>query len=519
MTGRIFAAVPVLVGVVIAAPFIFSSSNKTVHSWAPPKDEPYPVRVDWLVAQTPTGAQPTETYQIGYPPLFLLGQRSDTWTPATTLLALQVETGSILDPRKLDGAVREELGNVLAEMFGSQGEPRVPAADWLIEQLKLREKVAALQQAHDAKRARAASAAMGASVDNRQAVMELNEAANRLDEERRAVEQRMAELRAYVKELRLDSATLKEGRARFRNYCINCHGQTGAGNGVAARWQSTLPRDYRQGIFKFISTDPKVDGKRKPSRGDLHHTIFFGTDEASPMPQFSGVFTDAQLQQVISYVIHLSMVGETEYELLKKALDPHGAAVSAAELRQALIEQQARIASLWVVSGRTPVALDPDPYATDEQKLDAAVRGHDLFINPSVGCMACHPRYGRQALYWFDSWASIVRTRDLTEPEFCGGNKPEMLYARIYVGIPGSNMPAYSQLRPTSDERAKGINKIWELVHFMRFVSNSSERESWQTLREKRQIDLGVEAGPPRPPGDAEHKHGQRPAAPSGGKP
>ena len=110
--------------------------------------------------------------------------------------------------------------------------------------------------------------------------------------------------------------------------------------------------------------------------------------------------------------------------------------------------------------------------------------------------MTCHPHYGRQAMHWFDSWGSIVRTRDLTESDYCGGNKPEKLYARIDGGIPGSNMPAYSTLRPTPEERASGVNKIWQLVHFVRFLSNSSERECWQTLRDKRHIDLSVEAGP-----------------------
>jgi mono/diheme cytochrome c family protein len=468
----------------------------------------------WLVAQLPTGAQPTETYQVGYPPLFLLGGPSDKWTPATSQLARQVAAGSIIDPRNLDDTLREEMGKVFAEMFGSQGEPRVPDGEWLIEQLGLRDRVVVLRQACAANRAQAAALATATSGGKRQALGDWN--AVDLEEERRAVEQSIADLGAYVKELRLDGATLKEGRAQFRKYCVNCHGQTGAGDGFAARWQPTLPRDYRQGIFKFIGTDLKVDGKRKPSRSDLHHTIFFGTDEGSPMPQFSAVFTDAQLQQVVSYVIHLSMVGETEYELLKNVLDPHGASFSAAELRPALIEQQAKIASLWVASGRTPIVIEPDPYVTDEQKLDAAARGHDLFRDPGIGCMACHPRYGRQALYWFDSWASIVRTRDLTQSEFCGGTKPEKLYARIYGGIPGSNMPSYSQLVPTPEERAKGIDRIWQLVHFTRFVSNSSDRESWQTLRDKKNIDLSAEAGPP---GDSpEQKHARRPKAQPGGK-
>jgi mono/diheme cytochrome c family protein len=513
MTGRIVAVIVALAVIAGALPFLLISNtpDKVVHSFVAPKDEPYPVRSDWLVIHAPTGVQPKAAYPSGFPPLYVMNRPSESWTPEAAMLHRQVENGTIVDPRKLDAKWRDEMGKVIQEMFGTLSNPRMPDGAWLIDQLKLREKVSALRKDRDVKKAQAIALGKGKSADERQSLEDLESEVNSLADGIGGLERQIGILGAYVGELRLEPEWVKEGRNRFQTFCIICHGPTGAGNGEGARLQLTLPRDYRQGIFKFITTDPSVEGKRKPSRSDLRHTIFYGTDEASPMPQFGRIFTDDELQRIISYVMHLSMRGETEFEVMKRALDPRAEAISPTELRQALIEQTAAIVSLWVISARTPIVIEPDPNVTDEQKLSAAVRGHELFINPRIGCMECHPRYGRQDLFWFDSWGSIVRTRDLTEPEFCGSNKPEKLYARIYAGILGSNMPAYTHLRPTAEERAKGINKIWDLVHFTRFVSDSSDEESWQTLRDKRQLDLSVEAGPVDPPGDTpDQRHPKR---------
>ena len=69
-------------------------------------------------------------------------------------------------------------------------------------------------------------------------------------------ESRIKQLRSYENDLKLDPKTLAEGGKLFRNYCQQCHGLTGDGNGPGGRYLIPLPRDYRQGLFKFITTDP-----------------------------------------------------------------------------------------------------------------------------------------------------------------------------------------------------------------------------------------------------------------------
>src|SRR5262249_54423957 len=110
-----------------------------------------------------------------------------------------------------------------------------------------------------------------------------------------------------------------------------------------------------------------------------------------------------------------------------------------------------------------------------------------LFSSPQVGCTTCHTGYGKSAPFQFDSWGSITRPRDLTVPILRGGRKPEEIYARIDGGILGSNMPAHAHLRPTEEDKTKGVNKIWDLVHFIQYISESDKR---QMLKDRRQIDV-----------------------------
>ena len=68
------------------------------------------------------------------------------------------------------------------------------------------------------------------------------------------------------------------------------------------------PRDYRPGIFKFTSTNPV---NAKPTRADLRKTLLYGLHGTS-MPGFEAIMTGSQIEQVIDYMMFLSMRGETE---------------------------------------------------------------------------------------------------------------------------------------------------------------------------------------------------------------
>ncbi len=466
----------------VLAPIVMAGCEAKKLPPVPPEDA-YPVRADWLVVGPPAGVQPSKWYAPGYPPLFMLNRPFDTLAGDDALLIGPARSRGILNTRKVEPDLREEFVKVLAELFGTPADPKVPSADLLIVQLKLDEKLKGFKEALTARQADAAKTRAAAK-------------------DVRTVEAQIEGLRAVESDLKLDAATLKHGGLVYRNYCQQCHGLTGDGNGPGGRFLIPLPRDYRQGLFKFITTDPKkadepgkvaqspppgppLEGKRKPRRDDLRRTIVQGMP-GSPMPQFSAL-NEADLLAVISYVIHLSIRGQAEYEVMKKAADPGADEMTREEIRKGVVEQSAALVSLWAQSGQTPIQAPANPYDTPEKILDSAASGFMLFSSPQVGCTTCHIGYGKSAPFQYDSWGSITRPRNLTVPILRGGRKPEEIYARIEGGILGSNMPAHTHLRPTQEDKEKGVNKIWDLVHFVLYISESDKR---QLLKERKQIDV-----------------------------
>src|SRR5207244_5072418 len=117
--------------------------------------------------------------------------------------------------------------------------------------------------------------------------------------------------------LKLDEATLAEGSQLYRRHCLHCHGLSGDGRGPTAPWVNPHPRDYRQGMFKFTSSKQSL-GERKARREDLLRTLRQGI-EGTSMPSFV-LLADQDQEALISYVIHLSLRGEVEFDTLKTIL-------------------------------------------------------------------------------------------------------------------------------------------------------------------------------------------------------
>ena len=109
--------------------------------------------------------------------------------------------------------------------------------------------------------------------------------------------------------MKLDDKTLEKGSVLYRRHCLHCHGMTGDGHGATAAWVNPHPRDYRAGIFKFISSE------RKARRDDLLRTLRQGV-EGTSMPSF-GLLEPEELEALASTVIHLSLRGETEIWTIK----------------------------------------------------------------------------------------------------------------------------------------------------------------------------------------------------------
>ena len=74
--------------------------------------------------------------------------------------------------------------------------------------------------------------------------------------------------------------TLNLGHDTYMQYCMQCHGMTGDGNGPAAYGSNPMPRNFKQGVFKFGNI---VSGDL-PTDEDLKHTIRYGLRGTPMLP-------------------------------------------------------------------------------------------------------------------------------------------------------------------------------------------------------------------------------------------
>ncbi len=273
-------------------------------------------------------------------------------------------------------------------------------------------------------------------------------------------------------QLKLDQDTLAQGSKLYRLNCLHCHGLTGNGRGPTAPWVNPHPRDYRQGVFKFTST--KGGNARKPRRADLHRTLRDGV-EGTSMPAFS-LLTDAEVEDLVSYVIHLSLRGEVEFSLMQGLLKE---TIAPADLKDSFDEYLGVIKDSWLTSAKETQAIKPDPtiaaavkFPPTEQQKRSVLHGWELFRSTkAAGCIGCHQDYGRQGNYFYDVWGTIGRPADLTTGIYRGGRRPIDFFYRIHSGVNGSNMPAFGELLKDQD--------IWDLVSFLEVLPYPKMRQQF----------------------------------------
>ena len=234
------------------------------------------------------------------------------------------------------------------------------------------------------------------------------------------------------------------GAKLFRKHCAQCHGLAGDGRGPTGLWISPTPRDFRRGLFKFVSTP------RKPTRDDLIRTLRHGLP-GTAMPAF-GMLGDDALGPLADYVRHLSVRGETEYTLIAGAITD--------ELDQAVPEAAKTESNRLIEEWKSADANVVTPTTQPEPDADAVRRGWQLFTaKDGAGCIACHADYGRTAERRYDLWGTQVRPANLTEPSYKGGDRPIDIYRRVRCGIVPATMPAVPHLTEA---------QTWDLVHFVR---------------------------------------------------
>jgi mono/diheme cytochrome c family protein len=259
---------------------------------------------------------------------------------------------------------------------------------------------------------------------------------------------------ALAVSLGLTDENLAAGSRLFRKHCQECHGPTGNGRGPTAAWITPHPRDFRQSVFKFVTTNGT--GPRKPTRGDLFATLTSGLP-TTQMPSFA-LRSEDERHRLIDYVMFLSIRGRTEFEILRTLLvhGEHSMDVSVAADAAGIARSELRA---WSLAQDSVMPVTP-PVIGDEQLPESIRRGHDLFLDAKGGaCATCHVNYGREARFQYDVWGTVIKPGDLTDTRRKGGTAPESLYRRIRGGIGPSNMPAAIGLTES---------QTWDVVNFLR---------------------------------------------------
>ena len=296
----------------------------------------------------------------------------------------------------------------------------------------------------------------------------------------------------------------------YREHCAHCHGVTGDALGPTAAFLNPYPRDYRPGVFKFMSTE-RAD---KPTHTDLVRLLHNGVPGTS-MPSFA-LLPSAQVEALAEYVKYLSIRGETELTLMRAFFELDDEAQGKLpETREFLVDETLTpIAEKWKAAADAQIQVPPMP--ADIDLVASIAKGKELFYGDKANCVKCHGVTGlgdgqandyddwnkaiveigkeissgsakaretstsgmspdelsehRAQLAWIEKFGRVLdgdalepRTippRNLRHGIYRGGRRPLDLYYRIHAGINGAPMPAAKGTVPPEE--------IWHIVNYIR---------------------------------------------------
>ncbi len=220
-----------------------------------------------------------------------------------------------------------------------------------------------------------------------------------------------------------DLPTLERGFALYQQYCSQCHGVYGRGNGAAtSQWYvGNYPRNFWYAKYKSRSTEYGTS----PTDSDLYRTLTRGL-YGSSMPSFRHL-SDQDRWALVQLVKSFGNFYDDYDEVVMNRFD---------------LENNDPPTPLDM-SGELPASVD------------SVVRGRALFIKH--GCVTCHQGNKSKPVGLgrddgtFSNWSDemnrpIFHSRNLTTPIFLAGSAPSDLF-RIIAGGPNIGpMPNYQSL-------------------------------------------------------------------------
>lgn len=255
----------------------------------------------------------------------------------------------------------------------------------------------------------------------------------------------------------VEAATLNLGYTTYVEYCIQCHGPAGDGNGVSSSGLIPPPRNLTQGLYKFVN----VPYGELPHDEDFHRIIRKGLKGSAMLPWD---ISDERLDAVTQYI---KTFAPKTWEDPSKVLG-------------------------------TKIEPTPDPYIGRAQ--EAIVRGEKVY-HIVAQCTTCHRAYatpeqisawGREinneALVVDDTvyqlkpqdseYSYKVLPPDFTYHELRSIYSNEDIYQRLLYGVAGSGMPGWKDVVADDD--------IWALTYYVQSLRDlKSNPEARRLLFEK----------------------------------
>jgi cytochrome c oxidase cbb3-type subunit 2 len=241
-------------------------------------------------------------------------------------------------------------------------------------------------------------------------------------------------------------ADMKAGQTLYNRECTPCHGVQGDGKGFLAAGFDVKPRDFRQGRYKFRSTNTG----ELPTIEDVERSIRVGVPNTT-MPAWGQFLDDRQMHQL---AVYLTIFSERFTEAIKTGAQPDK------------IEMMAR------------------PAAAQEELLALGKLWYQ-----ELGCFNCHGQEGKgdgpSAEELKDDWGEPIATTDLTYKwTFKNGHEPEDVYHTMIGGLNGTPMPAYGDA--LEDARLR-----WAMVEYILSLS-PRERPVIRLADFKKRMPQGV---------------------------
>lgn len=223
------------------------------------------------------------------------------------------------------------------------------------------------------------------------------------------------------------------GKKVYDKWCSGCHGDTGAGDGVASKVMLPHPRDFTKGVYKIRTT---ASGEI-PTDANIHHIVEVGMP-GTAMPEWKSRLTQQEIHDVVAYVKSFS---------------------------QFFASTQAKDITI----GKAPSSNIDDGRATF-RKLE---------------CFKCHGQQGRgdgtSAPTLKDDYGAPIRAADLNESwKFRGGNTVEEIYTRLRTGLDGTPMPSFSD---AIENKLITEEQLWHVAQYVRSLAPADSPQVREVVR------------------------------------